>query len=193
MLQVSRPSVREALRGLQILGVVKTRQGGGAYISSLDAADLLGPLQILITLNEDNVEAPLRGSGDGRRPHRAARGRTSAATPTSIACSPSSRCRRGSSTIRSASASPTSSSTGRSWTGRATRSCPRAPIPSTCSASSTAASHRDLPGVLSQSPPTTPTSSRRWPRATPTAAERATETHMRNVHLSTREAMERAK
>lgn len=57
MLQVSRPSVREALRGLQILGVVKTRQGGGAYISSLDAADLLGPLQVLITLNTQNIEA----------------------------------------------------------------------------------------------------------------------------------------
>jgi DNA-binding FadR family transcriptional regulator len=57
MLQVSRPSLREAMRGLQILGVVKTRQGGGAYISSLDAADLLGPLQFLITLNAVNVDA----------------------------------------------------------------------------------------------------------------------------------------
>lgn len=57
MLQVSRPSLREAMRGLQILGVVKTRQGGGAYISSLDAADLLGPLQFLITLNTQNVHA----------------------------------------------------------------------------------------------------------------------------------------
>ena len=57
MLQVSRPSLREAMRGLQILGVVKTRQGGGAYISSLDAADLLGPLQFLITLNALNVDA----------------------------------------------------------------------------------------------------------------------------------------
>jgi DNA-binding FadR family transcriptional regulator len=57
MLQVSRPSLREAMRGLQILGVVKTRQGGGAYISSLDAADLLGPLQFLITLNALNVNA----------------------------------------------------------------------------------------------------------------------------------------
>jgi len=57
MLQVSRPSLREALRGLQILGVVKSRQGGGAYISSLDAADLLGPLQFLITLNTQNVHA----------------------------------------------------------------------------------------------------------------------------------------
>jgi GntR family transcriptional regulator, transcriptional repressor for pyruvate dehydrogenase complex len=57
MLQVSRPSLREAMRGLQILGVVKSRQGGGAYISSLDAADLLGPLQFLITLNTQNVHA----------------------------------------------------------------------------------------------------------------------------------------
>ncbi len=57
MLQVSRPSLREAMRGLQILGVVRTRQGGGAYISSLDAADLLGPLQFLITLNALNVDS----------------------------------------------------------------------------------------------------------------------------------------
>jgi GntR family transcriptional repressor for pyruvate dehydrogenase complex len=57
LLQVSRPSLREAMRGLQILGVVKTRQGGGAYISSLDAADLLGPLQFLITLNALNVNS----------------------------------------------------------------------------------------------------------------------------------------
>jgi DNA-binding FadR family transcriptional regulator len=57
MLQVSRPSLREAMRGLQILGVVKSRQGGGAYISSLGAADLLGPLQFLITLNNENISA----------------------------------------------------------------------------------------------------------------------------------------
>jgi GntR family transcriptional repressor for pyruvate dehydrogenase complex len=57
LLQVSRPSLREAMRGLQILGVVKSRQGGGAYISSLDAADLLGPLQFLITLNAQNVHS----------------------------------------------------------------------------------------------------------------------------------------
>jgi GntR family transcriptional repressor for pyruvate dehydrogenase complex len=56
-MQVSRPSVREALRGLQILGVLKVRQGGGIYVSSLEASDLLGPLQLLITLNEHNVNA----------------------------------------------------------------------------------------------------------------------------------------
>ncbi|MCP4381471.1 MAG: FadR family transcriptional regulator [Hyphomicrobiales bacterium] len=63
MLQVSRPSLREAMRGLQILGVVKSRQGGGAYISSLDAADLLGPLQFLITLNAKNVDALYESRG----------------------------------------------------------------------------------------------------------------------------------
>lgn len=56
-MQVSRPSVREALRGLQILGVLKVRQGGGIYVSSLEASDLLGPLQVLITLNEENAKA----------------------------------------------------------------------------------------------------------------------------------------
>ncbi|WP_170984523.1 FadR/GntR family transcriptional regulator [Rhodoligotrophos defluvii] len=56
-LQVSRPSVREALRGLQILGVVKARQGGGLFVTSLEAAEILQPLQMLITLTEENFEA----------------------------------------------------------------------------------------------------------------------------------------
>ena len=43
-LDVSRPSVREAMRGLAVLGVVKSRQGGGAYISDLGPDALLGPL-----------------------------------------------------------------------------------------------------------------------------------------------------
>lgn len=54
-LNVSRPSVREAIRGLSILGVVTTRQGGGAYISALDAQALLGPLQFFISLEELNI------------------------------------------------------------------------------------------------------------------------------------------
>jgi GntR family transcriptional regulator, transcriptional repressor for pyruvate dehydrogenase complex len=57
MMQVSRPSVREAVRGLQILGVLKARQGYGIYVSALDAADLLGPLQFLLTLNAENIDA----------------------------------------------------------------------------------------------------------------------------------------
>jgi len=54
-LNVSRPSVREAIRGLAILGVVKTRQGGGAYISELDADALLGPIQFYLALEDMNV------------------------------------------------------------------------------------------------------------------------------------------
>lgn len=56
-LGVSRPVVREALRGLAILGVVNVRPGGGAFISALDAADLLAPLQFFITLDSYTVDA----------------------------------------------------------------------------------------------------------------------------------------
>jgi len=66
-MQVSRPSLREALRALQILGVVRMRQGGGVYISGLAAADLLAPLQFLITLDSQSIEAleESRGLIDG--------------------------------------------------------------------------------------------------------------------------------
>jgi GntR family transcriptional repressor for pyruvate dehydrogenase complex len=54
-LGVSRPSVREAIRGLAILGVVRSRQGGGAYITNLDAEALLGPLQFFLSLEDVNI------------------------------------------------------------------------------------------------------------------------------------------
>jgi GntR family transcriptional regulator, transcriptional repressor for pyruvate dehydrogenase complex len=54
-LQVSRPSVREAIRGLTILGVIRTRQGGGAYVSELDANVLLEPLHFFISLEDRNI------------------------------------------------------------------------------------------------------------------------------------------
>lgn len=54
-MQVSRASLREALRGLQILGVLKMRQGGGIHVTALEAVDLLGPLQFLITLDSKNL------------------------------------------------------------------------------------------------------------------------------------------
>ncbi len=57
LMQVSRPSVREAVRGLQIVGVLKARQGSGIYVSSLDAADLLAPLQLVLTLTAENAPA----------------------------------------------------------------------------------------------------------------------------------------
>lgn len=54
-LAVSRPSVREAIRGLSILGVVRSRQGGGAYITELDAESLLGPIRFYLSLEDMNV------------------------------------------------------------------------------------------------------------------------------------------
>ena len=54
-LSVSRPSVREAIRGLSILGVVRSRQGGGAYISDLDGDALLGPIRFFLSLDKMNI------------------------------------------------------------------------------------------------------------------------------------------
>lgn len=54
-LNVSRPSVREAMRGLTVLGVVRSRQGGGAYISELDAEALLGPIRFFLSLQDMNI------------------------------------------------------------------------------------------------------------------------------------------
>jgi GntR family transcriptional repressor for pyruvate dehydrogenase complex len=56
-LQVSRPIVREALRGLSILGVVESRQGGRCYITDLSPSRLVAPLQMVIAIDESNVEA----------------------------------------------------------------------------------------------------------------------------------------
>lgn len=54
-LNVSRPSVREALRGLAALGVVCTRPGGGACISDLGPDALLGPIQFYLALEDINI------------------------------------------------------------------------------------------------------------------------------------------
>lgn len=56
-LGVSRPSVREAIRGLAILGVVQSRQGGGAYITKLDGDALLGPIRFFLSLEDANLRA----------------------------------------------------------------------------------------------------------------------------------------
>lgn len=55
MLSVSRPSVREAIRGLSILGVVRSRQGGGAFITELDGDALLGPIRFFLELEDMNI------------------------------------------------------------------------------------------------------------------------------------------
>ena len=56
-LDVSRPSLREALRALSLLGVVKIRQGGGVFVSALDPESLLGPLHFFISLDDYNLDA----------------------------------------------------------------------------------------------------------------------------------------
>jgi GntR family transcriptional repressor for pyruvate dehydrogenase complex len=55
--QVSRPIVREALRGLAILGVVETRQGGRCFVTDLTVARLMAPLQFVISLDEASLES----------------------------------------------------------------------------------------------------------------------------------------
>ncbi len=57
MLDVSRPSLREALRALSLLGLVNIRQGGGVFVSALDPESLLGPLHFFISLNDHNIES----------------------------------------------------------------------------------------------------------------------------------------
>lgn len=63
ILDISRPSLREALRALSILGVVDTRHGGGAYVTNLEARTLLAPLDFFLALSEAN----LTDSFDSRR------------------------------------------------------------------------------------------------------------------------------
>jgi GntR family transcriptional repressor for pyruvate dehydrogenase complex len=51
---ISRPSLREALRALATLGVVKSHHGGGAYVSDLRARTLLAPLDFFLSLTPAN-------------------------------------------------------------------------------------------------------------------------------------------
>lgn len=55
ILNISRPSLREAIRALSTLGVVDTRHGGGAYITNLEARTLLAPLDFFLSLSQANL------------------------------------------------------------------------------------------------------------------------------------------
>lgn len=55
LFNVSRPTIREAVKALSVLGVLKSRHGGGIYVSPLEAADLLGPLTFFLTLRDVEV------------------------------------------------------------------------------------------------------------------------------------------
>lgn len=55
--QVSRTSVREALRALQIIGLIESRQGGGNYIRDSFEDNLIEPLSMMFVLqNSRNSE-----------------------------------------------------------------------------------------------------------------------------------------
>ena len=56
-LHVSRPVVREALRGLTMMGVVESKQGGGSYVTDLDLNRLMAPLSFVMSLQEYSLES----------------------------------------------------------------------------------------------------------------------------------------
>jgi GntR family transcriptional repressor for pyruvate dehydrogenase complex len=55
ILNISRPSLREALRALSILGVIESRHGGGAFVTDLEARTLLAPLDFFLSLSPANL------------------------------------------------------------------------------------------------------------------------------------------
>ncbi|MDW7711740.1 MAG: FCD domain-containing protein [Deferrisomatales bacterium] len=54
-LEVSRPSLREALQKLETLGLVETRQGGGTYVGAVLAPTLTDPLVHLFQRHPETV------------------------------------------------------------------------------------------------------------------------------------------
>ena len=57
MLGVGRPAVREAIRGLALLGLLRIRQGEGTFVGKLETRELLEPLEMIIDLNAGTLEA----------------------------------------------------------------------------------------------------------------------------------------
>ena len=55
-LQVSRASVREAFRALEIIGLIHVRQGEGSYIKESFEEFLFQPLTLLFTLQQSNPQ-----------------------------------------------------------------------------------------------------------------------------------------
>ncbi len=52
ILQVSRPSLREALRALAIMNIIEIRQGDGTYVTSLDPGLLVEHLEFILSLDD---------------------------------------------------------------------------------------------------------------------------------------------
>jgi GntR family transcriptional repressor for pyruvate dehydrogenase complex len=56
-LHVSRPIVREALRGLAMMGIVESRQGGASYITDLKPNRLMAPLSFVLSLADYSMDS----------------------------------------------------------------------------------------------------------------------------------------
>lgn len=54
--RVSRASVRDALRGLEVMGFIESRQGNGTYVAKVDAESLATPLAVAVT---SQIDAPI--------------------------------------------------------------------------------------------------------------------------------------
>lgn len=54
-LQVSRPSVREAIRSLQLMGFVEIRRGGGTFVRDTNADGIIQPLAMFLALERSSL------------------------------------------------------------------------------------------------------------------------------------------
>lgn len=58
-LGVGRPTLREALRALQLLGILDIRHGGGVFVAELQPDTLLGPLHLYLSLDRHSLSTIL--------------------------------------------------------------------------------------------------------------------------------------
>jgi GntR family transcriptional repressor for pyruvate dehydrogenase complex len=54
-LQVSRPSVREAIRSLELMGFVEIRRGGGTFVRDTNADDIIRPLAMFLAAERGSL------------------------------------------------------------------------------------------------------------------------------------------
>lgn len=52
IMQVGRPALREALRGLSLMNIIEIRQGDGAYVTELDTAQLVQHLGFVFSIDD---------------------------------------------------------------------------------------------------------------------------------------------
>ena len=55
-LEISRPTVREAIRSLQAMHILESRHGAGTFVASLSVEELLAPLQFVLSLADGGLE-----------------------------------------------------------------------------------------------------------------------------------------